>query len=761
MITRIVDRSRSNAISVDNPGDHASSATSPREHGCRNRTAGCSHGNGIALSAEHGGLWTTPGAAPRVAPRRFGGPGIVRSLRGMVRWGRVVAAIAAGVGLLLVAPQAWAHEERPVSPPDGSGRVPEYRGAEPDLLVCKTDRADFERRIAGFSADLKARNVALFERCQREGFRHLQEAVDEASRPGMNIAILPGVYREEPSLEEPAGDCANLQAPRAKLGHLILSYEQQQACPHNQNLVAIMGVRDLQIEGTGQNPLDVIVDAQYKRLNGIRADLADGIYLRNFAVQRTTFNSVYVLGTDGFVIDRMLTRWNDEYGFLTFASDHGLYTDCESYGNGDSGVYPGGTADLNRDRGHQVIRYAIEVQRCRSHHNMVGYSGTAGDSVWVHDSEFFDNMAGASMDSAFPNHPGLPQNHALFEHNLIRDNNQDFYRFVRDGTCARPAAERGYEDGTVCPAVGLPVGTGIITAGGNYNVFRENRISGHHRSAFALFAVPAFLRSENTLSRQFDTSHHNRYLGNELDGNAATVWWDGQGTGNCWQPAAGAGTPRLFPACGSAPDDVNRATHRVLAEPAKLATLYACSGYDLRQRRVPGGCDWYGATGLRRVDVQLALASSVLLGAAGLLLWWVRLRRERTALVLTAIGLLGLALDVPATTDGTTVLPGIALLLMGAWWAGLGVLLWLGYRRHRGFAVVSLLLGAFALLGVVDKLVYPLPYLPVGPEWVRGLLANVWFIGALALLAARTPRDAEDEAPEPADQGVSSAASSV
>ena len=29
--------------------------------------------------------------------------------------------------------------------------------------------------------------------------------------------------------------------------------------------------------------------------------------------------------TDGFVIDSVVGRWNDEYGFLTFADDHGLY----------------------------------------------------------------------------------------------------------------------------------------------------------------------------------------------------------------------------------------------------------------------------------------------------------------------------------------------------------------------------------------------------------------------------------------------------
>lgn len=415
----------------------------------------------------------------------------------------VLAALAAA---LFTAPGAQAHEERPVTFPDGSGSVPKLRTGEPDLLVCKTDRADFERRISGFPATLKARNLALYERCARTGHRHLQQAVDAVDRPGLTIAILPGLYEEEPSLPPPTGACATLKAPRSALGYQILSYEQQRQCPHNQNLVAILGKKNLQIEGTGASRLDVVIDAKYQKLNALRADGTDGVYFRNFTAQRTTFNSLYVLAADGFVIDDVLTRWNDEYGFLTFASDHGLYKNCESYGNGDSGIYPGSASDINDGRGYDVPRYSIEITGCRSHHNMVGYSGTAGDSVYVHDNEFDHNMGGASMDSAFPGHPGLPQNHARFERNLIHDNNQNYYRYVADGTCAKPPVERGYEQGVVCPQISMPPGTGIITAGGNWNLYENNWVYGHQRAAFYLSAVPAFIRGESDWGKQTDTS---------------------------------------------------------------------------------------------------------------------------------------------------------------------------------------------------------------------------------------------------------------
>ncbi|MFB4264515.1 hypothetical protein [Nonomuraea sp. GTA35] len=700
---------------------------------------------------------------------------------------RKLASIVALVSVLLVAGggAALAHEERPVSFPDGTGSVPVLRQGEPDLLVCKTDRADFERRIAHFPADLKTRNLDLFVKCQEKGVRHVQEAVDRVNRPGMTIAILPGLYREEPSRPAPTGACARLPARWSDWGYQILSYEQQVQCPHNQNLVAILGKQDLQIEGTGAGPLDVVIDAEYRKLNAVRADRADGVYFRNLTAQRTTFNSLYVLETDGFVIDRVLTRWNDEYGFLTFASDHGLYTDCESYGNGDGGLYPGSASNLNEGRGHDVPRYAIEIRRCKSHDNALGYSGTAGDSLWVHDNEFYDNMVGATMDSLWPSHPGLPQNHAKFENNKIYDNNRDYYRHTRDGTCAKPPAERGYERGVVCSQVGVPPGTGVIVAGGNYNVFKNNQVWGHRRAGFLLFGVPAFIRGENDLARQADTSDFNRYEGNvfgvsptgERRPNGLDVWWDGQGTGNCWQGDTGASSPVVLPVCAAAAPELTGGTRRLLAEPVKLVKLYLCADFSAAEARLPAGCDWFGASGLGKVEAQLALGGSLVLGLLAGLFWWrsrhlVR-RRGRAAqahdgdgaaghgvtaapaattrrghrLVVagTLAGGLGLVLDVVAAALGSPAQAGAALLLMGAWWLCLGSALRAGRPVFGWFTIV---VGVLACADAFDRLVYLIPVIPLGPGWIRGLLTGLWVLCAVVVLAPRRRRAAAERPAE-------------
>ncbi|MET9249077.1 hypothetical protein [Nonomuraea sp. NPDC003709] len=596
----------------------------------------------------------------------------------------------------------------------------------------------------------------------------------------MTIAILPGLYREEPSQPAPTGACAQLPARWSTWGYQILSFEQQRQCPHNQNLVAILGKKDLQIEGTGADRLDVVIDAEYRKLNAVRADRTNGIYFRNFTAQRTTFNSLYVLETDGFVIDRVLTRWNDEYGFLTFASDHGLYTDCEAYGNGDGGLYPGSASNLNDSRDHDVPRYAIEIRRCKSHDNALGYSGTAGDSMWVHDNEFYDNMVGATMDSLWPSHPGLPQNHAKFENNKIYDNNRDYYRYTRDGTCAKPPAERGYERGVVCSQVGVPPGTGILVAGGNYNVFRNNRVWGHRRAAFHLFGVPAFIRGENDLAKQADTSDYNRYEGNvfgvsptgERRPNGLDVWWDGQGTGNCWQGDTGASSPAVLPVCAATAPALSGGANRLLAEPVKLIKLYLCADFSASQARLPAGCDWFGASGLGKVETQLALGGSAVLGLLLGLFWWrsrrgarrhggdgrsgngvapavtaIVRRRHRLVVAGSVAGAAGLVLDVVAAAVDSTSQAGAALLLMGAWWLCLGAAL---RGRRPAFGLLTIVVGLLACADAFDRLVYLIPVVPLGPGWIRGLLTGLWVLCAVVVLAPRrrgtareTPVEAE------------------
>ncbi|MDQ4084785.1 MAG: right-handed parallel beta-helix repeat-containing protein, partial [Actinomycetota bacterium] len=471
-------------------------------------------------------------AAPTLCARRFAGA--------------VLLALTVALGAVWLAPAASAHEERPAQFPDGSGERPTYLGLDNPRhrVVC---RPGSQERIAAMpDSPLRQRNLELLAACR---FGSIQEAIDSISRRETSVYVLPGVYTERrQATSEPSGYCANLAtasddplARSAYIGSLTegpqtddaesggespvaISYSDQVRCPHNLNLITVFGDRSLsddsircdsrwcgtQIVGTGRRPADVLIDNRFSKLNALRADRAGGVVLRNFTVQQAEFNSVYVIETDGFLIDKVVARANDEYGILAFASDHGLIERVNTYYNGDSGIYPGSASDVNAgNTDFEPTRYSMEIRDSRSHHNALGYSGTAGNSVWAHHNDFYLNATGIATDSLFPDHPGMPQDHARWSHNRIYSNNVNYYeKYVHTGKCAQPMEQRGYLTGTVCPVIPTPVGTGIIVAGGNYNSTDHNWIYDNWRFGTMQFWVPAPLRDEYDPSKLYDTSNH-------------------------------------------------------------------------------------------------------------------------------------------------------------------------------------------------------------------------------------------------------------
>ena len=476
--------------------------------------------------------------------------------------------------------------------------------------------------------------------------------MNAVTHTGSNVYVLPGVYTEDKYAGAPTGECAKLQpavpgsdgplgigtlqAPGSGSASeggtpVAISYADQWRCPHNLNLIAVLGhdpskpglqcdtVRcDLQIEGTGASPYDVTIDNKFRKLNGLRGDRADGLYLKNFTVQQAEFNSLYVMETDGAVIDHTVTRANDEYGILVFASDHVLISDCEAYYNGDSGIYPGAEADVNRNsttnagdfdttKRHGSDRFALEIRGCDSHHNTLGYSGTAGNSVWAHDNKFHHNTVGIATDSMFPGHPGMPQDHARWSHNEIYSNNENYYtKYVDTGVCDKPIAQRGYMSGVVCPTVPLPVGTGLVIAGGNYNSYDHNDVYDNWRYAALQIWVPSPLRNDNNPADLYDTSSHDKYTDNRLgfapnglrQPNGTDWWWDGEGAGNCWQDNVSVtGTvtsnqdPLPLPEC----DGPTHGSVFTPGQPVRDTPFLTCVQYNRGDPtwRHPPGCTWF------------------------------------------------------------------------------------------------------------------------------------------------------------------------
>ncbi|HXG29383.1 MAG TPA: hypothetical protein VNJ47_11135, partial [Nevskiales bacterium] len=309
----------------------------------------------------------------------------------------------------------------------------------------------------------------------------------------------------------------------------------------------------------------------------------------------------------------------------------------------------------------------------------LGYSGTAGNAPWVHNSEFYKNQTGMATESVFGGHPGMPQDHALWENNKIYSNNKDYYKLVTaDGPCVtKKPSERGvvpaefrYFDElpadfqeaimdrtVVCPPIPFPTGTGMIIAGGNYDVVSQNQVFDNWRQGLWLLAIPTLIHKltdnpqspldqagisgpleQNDPTGQFSTvndvlgavtkpensdvllnpvftAHFNRVIGNRFGENSlgpvalsqpngVDIWWDNSGTGNCFvdnTSRQGEVTSDLGPLgvmglpTECADGDPSIIQQLITARPNRLVDYVECLNYSRTNPDSKGNCPFFSA----------------------------------------------------------------------------------------------------------------------------------------------------------------------
>jgi hypothetical protein len=220
--------------------------------------------------------------------------------------------------------------------------------------------------------------------------------------------------------------------------------------------------------------------------------------------------------------------------------------------------------------------------------------------------------------------------------------------------------------------------------------------------------------------------------------NGLDFFWDGQGTGNCWQTAGkDAVEPLTLPSCpGGTPN-------RLIADPNKLVLFADCAGYDLGSRTLPAGCDWFFTPqrpGALATTITVQVIFPSIQFVALLLVFALLVRRSRRPAVLGVVvglmGGLGSALLLISSIDEFYFLAPLGIAVLGIAWIGASRLV-----ASRRLAALSLMLGAVALLEAVDSGLFLLPS-PIGPVWIRVLLEAVWIVwtGATLFRAARTAR---------------------
>jgi hypothetical protein len=494
-------------------------------------------------------------------------------------------------------------------------------------------------------SDMTRINTKLFKRCK---FSEVQPAVT-AAHNNDRIVIMPGVYTEPTARKVPdlPPECDKYRTTSEK-GKGAVSYAYHYNCPNAQNLIALIGralgpgqdppssptgrpdphnipnegkcIRcNVQIEGSGPRPDDVVIDAGRVESGdgaplgsakdvGLKADRADGVVLRNFKVRHAAEHDIYILETDGYLQDRLKLFYAGEYGSLMFASDHGLTQNCDAVGSGDSGIYPGGAPDTGAQRDtafYPERRQNQDIRWCDIHHNNMATSGTMGNSVHFYENNIYDNASGLVTDSFYAGgHPGFPQDSTIYERNRIYSNNFDVYGPKSD----------------VKSVTAVPIGVGALIAGGDSNVVRNNWIYDNWRRGTMLLAVPDEIACAPnpdagsppcTPKSASSTSNDNLYtqniMGRSPEGkqmpNGVDFWWDEfpSNKGNCWtsntgidgtgksitsdpprQPVDGATLP------GYLPEDCNSPGSTGQGDPAKEAMLLDCAG-----NGNDGVCEWY------------------------------------------------------------------------------------------------------------------------------------------------------------------------
>ncbi len=258
----------------------------------------------------------------------------------------------------------------------------------------------------------------------------------------------------------------------------------------------------------------------------------DGFALENVTVRDFVDNGVVLNGVDKFVLSRVTTISNGEYGLFPVFSSHGLIDRCTATGHTDAGIYVGQSSD-------------IEVRRSKAYGNVLGIEIENSTRVGVLDNESSDNVVGVMVVLL----PGLvvkTSDGVLVRGNRVHDNNRPNF-----GT---PGELESF----------VPTGSGILVVGTDHTTIDDNIVTGNQFVGVGLGSSLILAALSGLPPSAFDDIEPNpdgaRITHNRATGNggvssipflpAVDLLWDGSGTNNCWLANRfGTSVPDPLPAC--------------------------------------------------------------------------------------------------------------------------------------------------------------------------------------------------------------------
>ena len=208
----------------------------------------------------------------------------------------------------------------------------------------------------------------------------------------------------------------------------------------------VVNVPSITIRGWDRNK--TIIDGEFERGNGILVAGVDGVSIENITARNALLNGFYWATVKGYRGSYLTAYNNGDYGVYAFDAVDGVLDHSYATGSPDAGFYIG-----------QCYPCDAIVNNVVSEYNGLGYSGTnSGGSLYITSSIFRNNKGGLApntLDSELL----PPERETFIIGNLIENNNN--YN--------SPATNSTY----------LSYGNGVVIAGGNNNIIKNNVIVDH------------------------------------------------------------------------------------------------------------------------------------------------------------------------------------------------------------------------------------------------------------------------------------------
>ncbi|MCU1451079.1 MAG: hypothetical protein JWP02_3249 [Acidimicrobiales bacterium] len=303
---------------------------------------------------------------------------------------------------------------------------------------------------------------------------------------------------------------------------------------YNQSVkIAGIGKRYMKLIGNVADPSKVVLDLKGLKgaaaQNGVQVNGANEVTLAGMTATHYLGNGFFIVNASGDTMASLRAILGGVYGIYAFNTEGGTIRDSEAEWNNDGGFYIGQTPVQAKPRRSLVTNVV-------SHGNVLGFSGTNMRYVTITKSKFFNNGTGLAPN-ALTSEKYPPEEDNVITGNDIFWNNFNYYQGAPFVVRKQAAESTPY-----------PVGVGLILFGGRRNVVEKNNVFGNYLSGVA--ALQQLLLKDKSAQDLIGNQVRDNAFGlNGTDLNGRDIFYDGNGSDNCFGPNVGVTT--TFPADGS------------------------------------------------------------------------------------------------------------------------------------------------------------------------------------------------------------------